>query len=110
MDGLWNLSAWDGEAQYLLLDDVSFKHIGGSRKGLWGAQKEIVLDGKYMRRKSYKWGKPLIFLCNEDNYYRTLVNERGGSYLSPSEMDWYDANSVVVHIDRKMYRLPDDEL
>lgn len=110
MEGLWNLSAWDSEADYLLLDDVSFKHIGGSRKGIWGAQKEIVLDGKYMRRKSYKWGKPLIFLCNEDNFYRTLKNDRGLSYLTDHEMDWYDANSVVVEITRRMYLTEEDEL
>jgi len=110
MEGIWNLAVWDKEAEYLLLDDVPFKKLGAQRKGIWGAQKEIGVTGKWQRDRNIKWGKPMIFCCNADNFYRDLMNERGGSYLSPSELDWYDANSLVVHIDRKMYLTETDEL
>lgn len=106
MAGLFNLDAWDEEAKYLILDDISFKHIGGHRKTLWGAQKEVVLTDKFRRKRSYKWGKPMIFLCNRSDDFRYLMddNRRNPSlYLTDSEMDWYLANSVVVEIDNKMY-------
>lgn len=105
MAGLFNLDVWDAEAQYLILDDISFKHIGGARKTLWGAQKEIVLTDKFRRKASYKWGKPMIFLCNEDNDFRYLMEGTRfpTPYLSESELTWYKENSVIVEINTRLY-------
>lgn len=93
----FNLRDWNSEAAYLVLDDVAFKYIGGHRKGLWGAQKEVVISDKYMKKKTYKWGKPCIFVCNEDDDFRE------NSDLKRSEIEWYFANSVIVEVTQKMY-------
>lgn len=36
-------------------------------KPFFGAQKEFILCDKYMKKRRVKWGKPCIFLCNDDN-------------------------------------------
>lgn len=110
MANIWNLSVWDKEADYLVLDDVPFLELGGQRKGLWGAQEEIGVTGKWMRCRSIKWGKPMIFCCNEDNFYRSMTDKRGNPVLSCAEIAWYDANSVVVEIDRPLFMSPAEVL
>jgi len=108
MGSQFNLRDWDSEARYLVLDDCSFKYVGGHRKGLWGAQREVVISDKYMKKKTYKWGKPTIFVCNRDNDFRTILNDRGSdTYLSEAEMEWYMENTVFVEITNKMYIVDD---
>jgi len=103
MCGLWNIDVWDAQAKYLRMDDISFDFIGGSRKALWGAQKELVVTGKYRKNRSVAWGKPLIFCCNEANDFRFMLDKRGGSYLDASEKQWYIDNAVIVEITTRMY-------
>lgn len=102
MCGLFNLSVWDNDAEYLVIDDISFEFMGGSRKSLWGSQKELTLTDKFARKRSVKWGKPMIFLCNGDNDFRYLY-VKGNKYLNELEIEYYEANSVIVEVQNKLY-------
>ena len=103
MCGLFNLAVWDNEAEYLVLDDISFEHIGGARKTLWGSQKELVLTDKFARKRSVKWGKPMIFLCNNGQDFRYMHDKRGGPVLNREECDYYEENAVIVEITERMF-------
>jgi len=103
MCGLFNVDKWDNEAQYIVIDDIDFQYFGGCRKALWGAQKEFTTTGKYRKNRSVKWGKPMIFCCNNANDFRYMADKRGNPLLSLSEKDWYIANSVIVAIENRLY-------
>jgi len=104
MCGLFNVDMWDAQAKYIVIDDISFDFMGGARKSLWGGQKEFTVTGKYRKNRTVKWGKPMIFLCNQANDFRYLLNARGnGLYLENSEKEWYIANSVIVDITTPMF-------
>jgi len=51
MEGVWNLSVWDKEAEYLLLDDVPFKKMGDARKGLWGGERLTRCGAAKLKKK-----------------------------------------------------------
>jgi len=109
MCGLFCLSAWDDQADYLVLDDISFDFIGGSRKTLWGSQKELVLTDKFARKRVVKWGKPMIFLCNQGEDFRYMCTKDGrNKLLSEHELNWYEANCVIVEVNAPMYVVPDN--
>lgn len=104
MCGMFNVDVWDANAEYLVIDDIPFEFFGGSRKALWGAQSEIVITDKYRKKRSVKWGKPMIFCCNPDNDFRLLPDKtRKNLYLRDSELEWYNANTFVVEVINKLY-------
>lgn len=94
---MFNLNVWDNDAEYLILDDIPFEFIGGGgmRKALWGSQKELTLSDKFLRKRSVKWNKPMIILCNGGEDYRFKT--------SGYEKEWYDGNSHVVEINEKLW-------
>ena len=102
MCGLFNLSAWDNEAEYLVIDDISFEFMGGSRKALWGSQRELTLTDKFCRKRSIRWGKPMIVLCNPEDDYRYLY-VKGHKYLNDVEVEYYTENSVIVEVRNKLF-------
>lgn len=99
MCGQWNIDDWKDDAKYLVLDDIDFRYIGGSRKALWGANNQIVLTDKYRRKRTFRWGRPLIFLCNPEDDPRYLRDKHG----NPEWNNWYDGNTVVIEINNRMY-------
>jgi len=103
MCGMFNLSVWDDQADYLILDDISFEFIGGSRKSLWGSQKELTLTDKFVRKRAVKWGKPMIFLCNADGDFRYQVDRRGQPICWGNEKEWYEQNSVIVEVTDQLF-------
>jgi len=104
MCGMFNLNEWDEEANYLVLDDCSFIRLGEKRKSLWGAQEHIVLDDKYHRKRTVKWGKPLIWLCQREQDFRWVMDQRGNTYLNNDELEWYVNNTVIVELERPLFR------
>lgn len=100
MCGLWDLSLWDNDAEYLIIDDISFEYWQGGRKTLWGSQKQVTLTDKFARKKTVAWGKPLIYLCNSDQDWRYLRagRSRDRLLLTPEEIDYYEQNSVIVEL------------
>lgn len=109
MCGMFNLDKWDNDAEYLVLDDIGMQYIGGHRKALWGAQKEIVLTDKYRKKRSVKWNKPMIFLGNaSDDPRNGLCQDMGHSkdramFVDYREKEWYLDNCVVVDVRARMY-------
>lgn len=70
-----DLSTWDSEAEYLILDDIEWEYLP-NKKPLLFCQKEFVLTDKYRKKKTVKWGKPSIYICNPDmNKYHTLSKD-----------------------------------
>lgn len=55
---------WDG-ADYLVVDDVPWEYFIG-RKAFLGGQRDFILTEKYVRKTKIQWGKPVVYLCNED--------------------------------------------
>jgi hypothetical protein len=66
-----------------------------SKKQWWGSQETFTTTDKYHRKKTIKWGKPLIYLCNpEDDPFRT--QEWNG---------WYDDNCIRLVLTKKMFEI-----
>lgn len=82
------------DCKYVVCDDVNFQYIPGwIEKGLWGAQDEMVVSDKYTRKMIVKgWGKPLIWICNEDKDPRQC----------PNWTQWHNDNCVYVNINESL--------
>lgn len=103
MCGLFNLEVWDNEAEYLVIDDFDFDFFPGMRKALWGAQKEFTAVDKFKRKRRILWGKPMIWLCNEEGSPFNKVAKDGNYLLRGTELEWYRANCVEVAVSERMY-------
>lgn len=100
MCGLFNLDVWDYQADYLVVDDFDFDFFTGGismRKALWGAQKEFTATDKYKRKRKVDWGKPMIWLCNEDDDPFVALNKTGTEFiLKGANRTWYEGNCVKI--------------
>jgi Geminivirus Rep catalytic domain/Geminivirus rep protein central domain len=94
----WNnsfqLDTWNDKADYTVLDDIEWQYVP-AKKALFGGQREFTLSDKYRGKKTLKNGKPLIYLCNEDQDPFNLISE--------GEKDWYFNNCVRIFIKNKLY-------
>lgn len=91
-NNLFNLTDWNSDADYLILDDIDFEWIP-NKKGWFGAQKSFVLTDKYKGKRTVAWGKPLIYLTNDYPFTK----------VSNSDLDWYNANCKIVYLQNKLY-------
>ena len=107
MSNVFNQDLWDSSAAYLVIDDVKFDcpWFAQNRKPLWGCQGEFSIVGKGRKPWNVRWGKPLIFCCNEANFYRNMLDHYGRQLLPDSEQKWYDDNSVVVHLTEPLFAI-----
>ena len=89
----FNLGLHDSNARYAVFDDIT----GGLReihyKSWLGGQLHFTVTDKYMKKKTFTWGKPCIYIANE-NPYKT---DKGVDF------DWLSKNTVIVHIHKQMY-------
>ena len=92
-NGLFNLDDWDEQAEYIIMDDMNIKYLP-NYKAWFGAQSQFTLTDKYRKKKTVKWGKPLIWICNdgEDPRKSEVVNR-----------EWMDENSIFVQVNDKLY-------
>ncbi|ORX44058.1 hypothetical protein BCR36DRAFT_373539 [Piromyces finnis] len=69
-NNLLNMDDWDDTADYIILDDFSsdITKFLPSWKCFFGGQKQFTLTDKYRGKRTVKWGKPMIWLSNEDLY------------------------------------------
>lgn len=74
----------------MVFDDQNWDSFR-NKKGWFGAQDELILTDKYAKKKHVKWGKPMIWLCNPEDY--------------PLDFDtpWYQKNIVVIKLTNKLY-------
>jgi hypothetical protein len=90
--GMSDLMVLHGDAMYLIMDDFDFEFMP-SKKQWWGAQKEFTTTDKYRKKHTIKWGKPLIYLCNEDN------DPRRTRFWN----QWFADNCIAIDIKHKLY-------
>lgn len=96
-NGGFNLEIWNENAEYIVIDDfdsdpdVPLEKYFRSWKMFFGCQKEFTLTDKYCRKKRVHWGKPMIFICNEElNCKNTTI-------------DYIKKNSVRINVHSSFY-------
>lgn len=94
-NNLINLDDWDETAQYIILDDFAsdITKYFPCWKCFFGGQKEFVLTDKYRGKKRVHWGKPMIWLSNEDIF----------TNLKLEHINFIKANCEVVVLNKKLY-------
>lgn len=92
--GLFNISECDviNEAGYAVFDDMQggFDFFHGYKFWL-GAQREFTVTDKYKGKKHILWGKPSIWLCNNDPSVEKV------------DWEWLEGNCTIVKLDRTIF-------
>lgn len=99
---MWRSDSFNDRADYLILDDFDFDFFHGMRKAIWGAQERFTTTDKY-RKGEARWGKPLIWLCQEEKNPFVAYGKDGKPVMAEEERAWYRANCVEVHVTTKLY-------
>jgi len=89
--------------EYGVLDDLDWTDaiLKGNKYKAWlGAQEHFICTDKFLRKESITWGKPCIFLSNDDP---TVA-------LKPSDYKWVQKNCWVVEVPdgKPIARRPDN--
>lgn len=103
MCNLWCSDDFDETADYCIIDDFSFDFFHGMRKPLWGAQEVFTHTDKY-RKGSFRWGKPMIWICNDDANPFTAWRD-GKKVMPPQEEEWYRGNCVEIRVTEPLFRV-----
>jgi len=90
-NGLFNLDDWNSEASYVVFDDFNIEFVP-QYKSWFGAQKTFTVTDKYRKKRTINWGKPLIWIGNED--------PRNGKNV---DRDWMAMNAIFVFIRDNLY-------
>nr|QJB18634.1 MAG: replication-associated protein [Genomoviridae sp.] len=94
--GQFNLDDWNSDtAKYCVLDDFDIKYFP-QWKSFLGCQREFVLTDKYRKKRTVKWGKPTIWLCNPE------FDPRGAL---PYSREWLNLNCDFVELTRPLFNL-----
>lgn len=94
-NGMLNLDDWDEDADYIVLDDFSCEitKYFPCWKCFFGGQKTFTLTDKYRGKKTVTWGKPMIWLSNEDPF----------KHLNIEQTDFIKRNCSVIVLTNKLY-------
>jgi hypothetical protein len=65
MQGMWNVESYCDDAEYGVLDDITWDSLKVSYKALLGWQRDITVTDKYRKKCNYTHGKGVIVLSNE---------------------------------------------
>jgi len=90
-NGLFNLDDWNTKAKYIVLDDFNIEFLP-QYKSWFGAQECFVITDKYRKKRTVEWGKPLIWVNNDDPRNNSKVDR-----------NWMELNSVFCFINYKLY-------
>lgn len=88
-NGMFDLSRFHDDVSYAVFDDFEWDSFVKFHKCWLGAQKEFTLTDKYRKKQTVSWGKPSIFLCNDDNI--------------PPSSDWLLANCVFIRLNNPLF-------
>lgn len=85
---MFNLDDVDTSSEYAIFDDL----MGGfeffkSYKAWLGCQYEFTISDKYRRKQKIYWGKPSIWLTNDDPHLSIHVDH-----------DWLEKNCYIVYV------------
>lgn len=94
-NNLLNLDDWNEDADYIVLDDFSpeITKFLPSWKCFFGGQKQFTLTDKYRGKKTVRWGKPMIWLSNEDIF----------KHLNFEQIDFVKKNCTCIVLMNKLY-------
>lgn len=65
MHGGWNVDNFDDEADYGVLDDLTWEQLKYNYKGMLGLQRDVVVTDKYKKKSNIKGGRPVLVLTNK---------------------------------------------
>lgn len=85
-NGMIDMETFDEEAEYIIFDDFEWEYFP-NKKGWWGAQQEFTITDKYRRKRTIRWGKPMIWLGNKE----LILDE------------WCRDNCIVVKVHSPLY-------
>lgn len=90
--GLFSIDESLDDAKYAIFDDIQ----GGleyfpSYKNWLGGQKQFYVTDKYRGKTLINWGRPSIWLANNDPRY-----DKG------ADTDWIEGNCVFIYIDESL--------
>lgn len=91
MGGGWNVKNFDDDADYGVLDDLTWDQLKYNYKGLLGLQLDVVVTDKYQKKSNIRGGRPVIVLTN------VLPD------FTAEEWAWLAANVNFVGIGTKLY-------
>lgn len=88
--GLFMLEGFDATSvNYAIFDDMVDGLSGLPNFKYWlGCQAEFVVTDKYKKKTRVKWGKPGIYIANENPLESATEADRS----------WLEANCIVVHV------------
>lgn len=91
------MARFDESVDYAIFDDM----VNGLRAGYFaykdwlGGQFEFTVQDKYKGKRQIKWGKPTIFITNEDPRNEIGLELKHQSRI---EWDWMDENCVFFEM------------
>ncbi|QGF19376.1 replication associated protein [Antarctic virus COCH21_74] len=91
MGGGWCVDNFDDDADYGVLDDLTWDQLKYNYRGMLGLQRDIVVTDKYKKKTTVRGGRPVIVLTNELPEFQAY------------EMAWLAANVTFVEIDDKLF-------
>lgn len=95
-NGYFNLDLWNPNAKYAIFDDFDrdgkkLEEYFPQWKQWFGAQEEFTVTDKYRKKMSIKWGKPIIFISNNE------------IDCSSKTLDYIRKNSIRVNVYNDFY-------
>lgn len=82
---------WNSEVDYVVFDDFNIEFLP-QYKSWFGAQKRFTITDKYRRKQTITWGKPMIWIGNDDPRYGKNVDR-----------NWMEKNSVFINVIDDLY-------
>lgn len=95
-NSFFNLDQWDDQAEYAIFDDFDregkkLEEYFPQWKCWFGAQDEFTVTDKYRKKEMKKWGKPIIFISNNE------------IECSSKTLDYIRKNSIRVNVYSEFY-------
>lgn len=91
MNGGWNVDNLDDDADYGVLDDLTWDQLKYNYRGMLGLQRDVVVTDKYKKKSNVKGGRPVIVLTNELPEFTNY------------ELAWLAINVTFVEIAEQLY-------
>lgn len=88
--GLFSMEEGIDTAKYAVFDDFGGLKFLPSYKFWMGHQRQFYVTDKYKGKKLVEWGRPSIWINNED------PREEHG--IRADEVEWLNANCVFIHL------------
>lgn len=96
-NNMFNVSELDPTKRYCVFDDIRLTNINYWHWKPWfGGQHEFTVTDKYRKKRRFRWGKPVIWLCNPASDPRKVD-------IPYDEKEWLEECCYFVEINNTMY-------